>query len=40
MNLAEAMMKVLDDGNFACGIFVELRENVDTGDHIILLSKL
>ena len=33
-------MKALDDGNFACGIFVNLQKNFDTVDHNILLSKL
>ena len=33
-------MKALDDGNFACGIFVDLQKAFDTVDHRILLSKL
>ena len=33
-------MKALDDGNFACGIFVDLQKVFDTMDHSILLSKL
>ena len=33
-------MKALDDGNFACGIFVDLHKAFDTVDHSILLSKL
>ena len=40
LNLTEATMKALDDGNFACGIFVDLRKAFDTVDHSILLSKL
>ena len=40
LNLTEAIMKALDDGNFACGIFVELQKAFDTVDHSILLSKL
>ena len=33
-------MKALDDGNFACGIFVGLQKAFDTVDHNILWSKL
>ena len=33
-------MKALDDGNFACGIFVVLQKAFNTVDHSILLSKL
>ena len=33
-------MKALDDGNFTCGIFVDLQKAFDTVDHSILLSKL
>ena len=40
LNLTEAIMKALDDGNFACGIFVDLHKAFDTVDHSILLSKL
>ena len=40
LNLTEAIMKALDDGNFACGIFVDLQKAFDTVDHSILLSKL
>ena len=39
-NLTEAIMKALDDGNFACGTFVDLQKAFDTVDHSILLSKL
>ena len=40
LNLTEVIVKALDDGNFACGIFVELHKAFDTVDHSILLSKL
>ena len=40
LNLTEAIMKALDDGNFAWGIFVDLQKAFDTVDHSILLSKL
>ena len=40
LNLTEAKMKALDDGNFACGIFVVLQKAFNTVDHSILLSKL
>ena len=33
-------MKALDEGNFACGIFVDLEKAFDTVDHNILLKKL
>ena len=40
LNLTEAIMKALDNGNFACGIFVDLRKTFGTVDHSILLRKL
>ena len=39
LNLTEAIMKALDDGNVASGIFVDLHKAFDTVDHSILLSK-
>ena len=33
-------MKALDEGNFACGIFVDLEKAFDTVDHNVLLKKL
>ena len=29
LNLTEAIMKALDDGNFTCGIFVDLQKAFD-----------
>ena len=40
LNLTEAIMKALGDGNFAYGIFVDLQKAFDNVDHSILLSKL
>ena len=40
LNLTETIMKAADDGNFACGIFVDLQKAFDTVDHSILSSKL
>ena len=40
LNLTEAIMKALDDGNFTCSIFVDLQKAFDTVDHRILSSKL
>ena len=40
LNLTEAIMKALEDGNFACGISVDLQNAFDTVDYSILLSKL
>ena len=36
LNLTESIMKALDEGNFACGIFVDLEKAFDTVDHNIL----
>ena len=33
-------MDALNDGNFACGIFIDLQKAFDTEDYSILLSKL
>ena len=40
LNLTESIMKALDDGNFACGIFVDLYQAFETVDQSILLNKL
>ena len=39
-HLIKSIMNALDDGNFACGIFVDLQKAFDTVDHEILLEKL
>ena len=33
-------MKALHDGNFVCGVFIDLQKAFDTVDQSILLSKL
>ena len=33
LNLTESIMKALDEGNFACGIFVVREKVFDTVDH-------
>ena len=38
--MTEIIVKALDDGNFACGIFVDLQKTSDTVDLNIFLSKL
>ena len=38
--IVERIRKSLDDGKFACGVFVDLQKAFDTVDHEILLHKL
>ena len=40
LNLTKAIMKALDDGNVACGIFVDLQKASVTVNHSVLLTKL
>ena len=40
LSLTESIMKPLDEGNFAFGVFVDLEKAFDTVDHNILLEKL
>ena len=40
ISLTEKIRKALDNNNFACGIFIDLKKAFDTVDHNILLSKL
>ena len=40
INITEHIRTALDNGQFACGIFVDLQKAFDTVDHVILLQKL
>ena len=40
INIVERIRKGLDNGEFACGVFVDLQKAFDTVDHDILLAKL
>ena len=40
LNLTESIMKALDEGNFACDIFIDFEKGFDTVEHNILLKKL
>ena len=40
LTLLEGIQKALDDGQFTCGIFIDLEKVFDTVSHHILLEKL
>ena len=40
MNITENIRKALDDGNIACGVFIDLYKAFGTLDHQILSAKL
>ena len=40
ISLTEMIRNALDNGNFACGVFIDLQKAFDTVNHDILLSKL
>jgi hypothetical protein len=40
LSITERICKALDNGQFACGVFIDLKKAFDTVDHNILLSKL
>ena len=40
IKITENIRSALDNGKFACGIFVDLQKAFDTVDHVILLKKL
>ena len=40
IEITETIRKALDDGNFACGVFVDFQKAFDTVNHEILIGKL
>ena len=40
ISITKKIRKVIDDGKFACGVFLDFQKAFDTGNHQTLISKL